>query len=228
MRLSQCDDHGAVLHVGRNSRKPEFAKLKRVVYALLIALSCASCANDDASSEASASAVASDMPKVAAPVGTAPSVYEQVERGIEIDPCKQLGDEAVDRAGFDPGTRRRNDYVLEQNSPYTFIGCTFQFEKEDGSGQHYNRGVTVLSSNIELLKLRERYAGNSTEIEISGRPGFKYTVQQRLYEECHVALASSDGILDIAKTANPSAPNEGSACDRIEEIAAIFVEALPN
>lgn len=85
-----------------------------------------------------------------------------------------------------------------------------------------------MSSNIPLLKLRERYSGSSAEIELSGRSGFKYALYQGSDEKCHVALESSDGILDIGKTANPSAPNEGSACDRIEEIAAIFAEALPN
>ncbi|TLF55549.1 DUF3558 domain-containing protein [Nocardia cyriacigeorgica] len=206
----------------------ELAELKRILYTLLVALTCTSCAHDEASSEASASGVASDMPKVAVPVGTAPSVYEQVERGIEIDPCLQLSDKIVDRAGFDPGTRRRRDSVLEPNSPYSFIGCHFQFKEENGTGQHYNRGVTVMSSNIQLLKLRERYVGSSTEIELSGRSGFKYTVYQGSDEECHVALESSDGVLDIGKTASSPAAGEGEACVRIEEVAKILADSLPN
>lgn len=138
-----------------------------------------------------------------------------------FDPCTGIGDSVIEKIGFDPRTRKRDDYIDED---YSFIGCLFdQNGTVDGSVMNTHE-LRIDSSNITLDEFRKRDAGKLTTVKVNGQDAL---MRKDGAETCFLDIPGPDGtlnfqfgVLDPHSTENP--------CDRAIAIAGVIQAAVPK
>ncbi|TLF76576.1 DUF3558 domain-containing protein [Nocardia cyriacigeorgica] len=136
---------------------------------------------------------------------------------VVVDPCTWFSDEAIAKAGLDPGTRRRgSDWVAE----YTFLTCDFD-------GLH--RDLSVDSGNVTWQEDIAKNGPNSKPLTVNGREamwvldpdlqgtcdihlrtkvGFVILSAVRTHEGIQAGLQRCDGVLEIAEAIEPEIGKE--------------------
>lgn len=191
-----------------------------LVASVLLLAACTT-KDPDSGEQDTTSAIA--RPSISVTVEAAPTQYNQGRGTVAFDPCFGLGDETIVRAGFDPVTRERNDFIFDS---YSFVGCSFEQSGLVGSQQVPVRSLRVWSSNITLDEFRLRYEKTSKSITVDGSRAIQYTNPGGTRDACNIAVESTDGVLDIGKIVH-SAFTEELPCDHIVEIASTIAEARP-
>jgi hypothetical protein len=118
-----------------------------------------------------------EKPVIAATVKPAPEQPSYGNTPVRFEPCFELGDATIMKAGFDAATRERSDQV---HYSYAFIGCTFDLKQEVRGTVRKVGSLTLASTNVPLDEFRKREGDAATDIKINGRDATSY---QRLNEE---------------------------------------------
>ncbi|MFJ1459449.1 DUF3558 domain-containing protein [Nocardia sp. N2S4-5] len=195
---------------------------RNVIFLLSITvLMVAGCSNSNDETEPGNEST-SQRPSMAATVSSAPAQDSGGRTDVSFDPCVEIADATVERAGFDPATRRRADQV---HTGYAFIGCDFE-RKEFVRGQSLGVGsLTISSVNLGLDDFRKREGSNAQEIKINGRAAVTYQKPQG--EACFVVMTGPDGVIDLMVDST-SALTQWRACDHAQEIAEIIESTIPK
>ncbi|WP_280362902.1 DUF3558 domain-containing protein [Nocardia wallacei] len=167
----------------------------------------------------------SQRPSIGAPVKAAPEQDPAGRKPVGYDPCLEIGDTSVSKAGFDPSTRERSDQL---HTGYAFIGCTFERKEQVRGNIHRVGSLTISSTDITLDQFREREqreGAAATEISVNGREAIFY--KRPAGEACFVVMKGPDAAIDL-QVDSAAALTEWSACDHAQEIAAIIESELPG
>jgi hypothetical protein len=142
---------------------------------------------------------------------------------VRFDPCVELSDELVVKAGFDPASRERDAGELVTDS-LTVIGCSFsRISIEDGNITGF---AAVTSRNLQLAQIRTSQSITILNADpINARPALLYT-ERELPGSCRAAIESTDGTFDVTLTAVPGPVPVPAPCDEIREVATTFAAAL--
>ncbi|MCC3333406.1 DUF3558 domain-containing protein [Nocardia abscessus] len=195
------------------------------VWGIALSAFVAACSpSGDSVEHSTSSAATSTAIRIAVPVNPAPAQNDQWRNAVRFDPCAGIGDDTISTAGFDPSTRKRNDFSFDT---YSFIGCSFD-HKESIRGQMLPvRTLTVWSTNISLAEFRDRYAKSSEKIVVDGRDALRYRQTEVHSGSCGVAMKTADGALDVSTSTNAAFTSE-KPCDRIVEVASAIESVLPE
>ncbi|WP_373862560.1 DUF3558 domain-containing protein [Nocardia lijiangensis] len=199
-------------------------RLHLVVLAAISTIALAGCStNDEMQPQAAESPTASVPPSMQVSVPPAPSQINNGRQPVNYDPCAELGDSTASRAGFDPATRKRSDFIFEG---YSFIGCDFD-RRGDVRGQSLVVGsMAVWSSNITLGEFRRREQARAQDTQVGGREAIVYADPQT--DRCTMVMVFHEGTISVRVSANSGAFTPDRGCDRIREVSEVVESALPE
>ncbi|MFC9432986.1 DUF3558 family protein [Nocardia sp. NPDC057030] len=184
---------------------------------MLVLTSC----NDGSPTDGPASVPTTSVPpSLAVSLPPAPTQHNQGRQEVKIDPCLQVDDQTVTRAGFDPKSRKRDDQIFDT---YSIIGCKFDDKKQVDGQVVTARSLTVWSTNVSLDEFRTRESNSATTVKVGNNDAIKYETPNA--GACWVAMKDSDGVLNIRIGTNLPFTSE-KPCDRIIETAEIISSAV--
>ncbi|WP_280435979.1 DUF3558 domain-containing protein [Nocardia carnea] len=190
---------------------------------LVVALTSACGDQNDEPASSPATSAATTTPSIAVSV---PPTSRQANMGrapVNSDPCRELGDDVVTKAGFDPGTRQRIDRIFDT---YSFVGCQFDHKERDQFGMNSpTRTLFVNSTNITLDEFRAREGERAEPAQVNGRNAISY--QSPEAEACYIVVETGAGTLSIGKSVAGVLTQE-KPCDRMQEIAETIASAMPG
>lgn len=135
---------------------------------------------------------------------------------VTFDPCTQIGDETITKAGFDPKTAERNDSM---GDPHTKLACLY-------SGA--DRNVVIGAANSPFDEEQARTAPNSQPTTINGRQSLiGVSIVNR--RGCTVEMRTSFGeiIIDMANKTTAKM-RDLPQCEGALEIAQLVEQTLPK
>lgn len=137
---------------------------------------------------------------------------------VTFDPCLGLGDAVIEKAGFDPSTRERDDFIADN---YAFISCEFE-----------SRALilTVASSNLTLPEVVDRFSGEREirRTRVNGRETLVIP-DPRGDDMCDAYVETTRGFLKVTLAFFEEARRQGrQKCEGIVELASIFERELPR
>ncbi|WP_232111103.1 DUF3558 family protein [Nocardia wallacei] len=175
-------------------------------------LSAACTSRDDSDGPGTTTSTAA-KPSISVSVNPAPEQDPAGSKPVAYDPCLEIGDETIAKAGFDPATRERSDQV---HTGYAFIGCTFERKEQVGGVSRRVGSLTISSTNISLDQFRKREGSAAREIKINGKEAITYGMAAA--EACNVVTNGPDGAIDV-QVDSAAALSNWRGCDHVQEIA---------
>ncbi|ATL66782.1 hypothetical protein CRH09_11760 [Nocardia terpenica] len=162
-------------------------------------------------------------PSIAISVSPAPQQRNNNGRpAVAFDPCTDLGDAAIQKLGFDPTTRTRNDLIADT---YTFLGCDFKEKNADGATT-WTLGIKA--TNIPLSEFRSRYSDTIQNFTAAGRQAMTYLLtKSSTADTCFVAMDSPAGVINLQLDVDWTRTT-GQPCERIRDIAEKLQPELPT
>ncbi|WP_225730486.1 MULTISPECIES: DUF3558 domain-containing protein [unclassified Nocardia] len=162
-------------------------------------------------------------PSIAVTVSPAPQQRNNSGRpAVTFDPCIDIGDATIQKLGFNPDTRKRNDLTADS---YTFLGCDFGQKDPDGLTV---RSLDIKATNLTLQDFRERKTQSSNNTTVAGRDAVVYTlVGATASITCFIAMDSPVGVIDLQLDLNPTKAS-GRPCDQVRDIAEKLQPDLPK
>ncbi|MGY4101391.1 DUF3558 domain-containing protein [Nocardia sp. R16R-3T] len=125
---------------------------------------------------------------------------------IVFDPCTWVSDQAIQRAGFDPASRKRGrDLVAE----YSFLVCSFSSQLRD---------LSLDSGNATWAEDLAKVGSYSQPITVNGREALLVR-DPEVHRGCQVDLRTKVGFVQISAYLTPRAPQDTDPCDGITDIA---------
>lgn len=115
------------------------------------ALLLGACSTDTPETEPSATSITSSWPSLAVSVPPPPTQHNNGRQDVMFDPCGEISDDVVSRAGFDPVTRKRSDFIFDS---YSFTGCSFDHKEQVGGRLLAVRNLTVSATNVTIDEFR--------------------------------------------------------------------------
>lgn len=135
---------------------------------------------------------------------------------ITFDPCLQIDDSTIEKAGFDPSTRQRNDNTGDVS---TILGCDF-------FGREKNMTVSSINRTFEFELKR-----NTPRLQPSSVNGRDAMIGLNKIDEdgCTVEMRTKFGVL-VVDTSNTSIsrPTGIKGCDGVQPIAEQIERTLPK
>ncbi|WP_280337043.1 DUF3558 domain-containing protein [Nocardia wallacei] len=171
------------------------------------------------------SPIESTKPSISASVNAAPEQDPAGRKPVGYDPCFEIGDGPIEKAGFDPNTRERSDQI---HTGYAFLGCNFERKEEINGVRRRVGSLTISSTDITLDQFREREQREGsavTEIKVNGREAILY--RRPTAEACVVVMSGPDAAIDLFID-SVGAFTQWRACDHAQEIADVIETALPR
>ncbi|WP_227997683.1 DUF3558 domain-containing protein [Nocardia australiensis] len=158
-------------------------------------------------------------------VSVPPAPVQTGAEQVRFDPCVDVGDDLVTRAGFDPATRERAT-AEGVSTLFTTIGCQFWRETLVDGEKYPTGAVSVTSSDLTLDDFRKN-PGHSifNSDPIGGREAVLYRTPQ-LDGACTASIKSSDGTFTVGLIVPPGPVAVPPPCDQIRQIAETFSESL--
>ncbi|MGV9926159.1 DUF3558 domain-containing protein [Nocardia rhamnosiphila] len=195
-----------------------------VVPALLAVVLASACsANSDEPATPPTPLAGATTPNIAVSVPPTSSQVNQGRAPVNHDPCRELGDDVVTTAGFDPRTRQRIDRVFDT---YSFVGCQFDHEERDRFGiVSPTRTLFVNSTNITLEEFRAREEESATPTQVNGREAISYLSPEA--EACYVVVETGYGTLSVGKSVAGALTQE-NPCDNMTQIASKIDSSMPD
>lgn len=128
---------------------------------------------------------------------------------VVFDPCTWISDSAIQKAGFDPDSRKRGKDVVAE---YTFLVC------------HYDsklRYVTVSSGNITYEEDQQKNGSWLHSTTINGRQAsFGRDASSGISTTCEVHMRTKVGVVFVTVLLTDDGVAQGmNACDGIQGIA---------
>ncbi|WP_338769937.1 DUF3558 domain-containing protein [Nocardia vulneris] len=159
--------------------------------------------------------------KLAVSVPPAPAQRNQGRHDVTFDPCFKLDDVTIERAGYDPRTRKRKDFIADG---YSALGCEFA-RKEQGL---LMGSLVTSSSNLTLDEYKDRYGSTATTTSIAGREAVTYQLPgDPTNTTCFLAMKATDGVLQLQLDVN-KARTADRPCDLIQGTAESIEPGLPR
>nr|WP_228820375.1 DUF3558 family protein [Nocardia abscessus] len=216
---------------GRGWFDGEGREMKRVLTTCCavtaVAAALVACSADDTNDTTATPPSSTSVTSTQSMVASVPSAPRQTDskKPVRFDPCFELGDDLVTKAGFDPATRQRSSGELVTDL-LTAIGCSFRRIAVVDGQKAITGSVTVHATNtpLEQVKSSDKYTVFDTDA-VDGREAALYTVSA-LPGSCYAALETAEGTLEVAVAAVPAAVPVPASCDQIREVATIFATAL--
>ncbi|WP_328388087.1 DUF3558 domain-containing protein [Nocardia sp. NBC_00416] len=136
---------------------------------------------------------------------------------VVFDPCTWISDQAAEKSGLDPASRRRGDDLVAE---YTFLTC--DFDGKDWDLQIDSGNVTwdenlqkngALSEPLavngrEAIWVRDPQMRKTCSIHLRTKVGFVMMTTTRTFEASESGLEKCDGILGIAQALEPEIGSE--------------------
>lgn len=136
---------------------------------------------------------------------------------VAFDPCLDIDDSVIEKAGFDPSTRERDDFISDD---YAFLACEFDSP---------SLMLTISSSNLTLREVIERF-GTEREIRhihVNGRETLVIP-DPRTDDKCDIYVETNVGFLQVILGFQQQSRRQGrQKCEGIVELATIFETRLP-
>ncbi|MBY8855895.1 DUF3558 domain-containing protein [Nocardia sp. CA2R105] len=170
--------------------------------------------NDSASPTSSVAATASVRPTLMAsniqPPSQKDNQYSEGLPEVVFDPCTWIGDQTIQKAGFDPASRHRlQDMVAEQ----TFLTCAFKSEMKT---------LTINSSNVPWDQDLQKHASHTRATTVNGRQAI-WVDDKTFAGACEIDLRTKAGFVQIfTDPTDKSNVNPSSSCDGMLNIATLI------
>lgn len=107
---------------------------------------------------------------------------------VAFDPCRDVPDDVISRAGYDPTSREASEYPM---SGYTFLRCYFETPVRQ-------YGLSLLSGNITFAEEKKKTEAFAEPIEINGRPAL-LELDPTDRDGCAISLETNYGILIVLR-----------------------------
>ncbi|WP_433523015.1 DUF3558 domain-containing protein [Nocardia pseudovaccinii] len=125
---------------------------------------------------------------------------------IVFDPCTWVNDQTIQKAGFDPASRKRGrDLVAE----YSFLVCSFSSQLRD---------LSLDSGNATWAEDLAKVGSFSEPITVNGREAL-LVHDPEVHRGCQVDVRTKVGFVQIAVYLTDRAPQTLNPCDGITDIA---------
>ncbi|MFI1459417.1 DUF3558 family protein [Nocardia carnea] len=133
------------------------------------------------------------------------------------DPCLELGDDVIERVGFDPLSRARNE---QSPSDHVFVGCRFEGRELASPPSPSQSSVVtgllnVTSSDITLGEIRDRVE-TAKDTEVGGNEALEYVYGDD--KICDVIVERPYGTLSVRRSVVRMNSNE-EPCAGMNELA---------
>ncbi|WP_433625754.1 DUF3558 domain-containing protein [Nocardia sp. CA-120079] len=130
---------------------------------------------------------------------------------VVFDPCTWISDDDIQRAGFDPRTRKRaHDVVAE----YTFLTCHFDSDRVL---------LSLESGNVSLDEVKKKYAGKTRPSTINGREAL---ITNKSDDTCSVDMQTKVGYFGVTFMPTGRGSEPIQPCDGIVEAATILEPSI--
>lgn len=131
---------------------------------------------------------------------------------VVFDPCTWISDQAAEKAGLDPASRRRGDDTVAE---YTFLTCDFDsphwdlqinsgnvtWEEDLQKNEAFSEPLTV--NGREALWVRDPQEAKRCSIHLRTKVGFVMFTTKRTFEGSEVGLQKCDGVLGVVEALEP-------------------------
>ncbi|KZM68160.1 DUF3558 domain-containing protein [Nocardia terpenica] len=194
-----------------------------IVLAGVSALALTACGSSTPATEATTAPATSTPPSIAVSVPAPPAQKNRTGRpAVTFDPCTGIGDAEIQKLGFDPSTRKRDDLAADT---YTFLGCNFGQKNAEGWN---TRTLEIKASNLTLQDFRTRPTESLTNTTIAGRDAVTYLLAgSAVSGTCFLAMDSPVGVINLQLDLN-LARVVGKPCDEIPALATTLQQDLPK
>lgn len=139
---------------------------------------------------------------------------------IAFDPCLDIPDDVITRAGYDPASKELTEYPLDG---YTFRRCDIKTPVRKYT-------LSVLSGNVTFAEEQKKTADYAQPIDINGRRAL-LKLEATNIETCAISLETTYGILILLRTLNFNdigyAPQE-QWCAGLEDTARLIEPLLAD
>ncbi|WP_345494682.1 DUF3558 domain-containing protein [Nocardia callitridis] len=126
---------------------------------------------------------------------------------IVFDPCTWVSNSALQRAGFDPSSRRRLDDIVAE---YSFLTCIVTSK---------DRKLRMNSGNATWEENLAKVGSYSQPTNINGRSALQFRDPDGL-GSCEIDIQTKVGFVQLAVDLTRFASPEADTCDDIQNIAA--------
>ncbi|MBJ8346362.1 DUF3558 family protein [Antrihabitans sp. YC2-6] len=180
-------------------------------FAIVVGFVSAGC-NDREATPAPAESPSSTAPSTLTVSELQPPEQENASKYSDVvfDPCTYVSDETIVRAGFDPASRERRDFVAE----YTFFGCAFKSP---------TRELFLNSGNVAFDDQRRRYDDRGTASSlppVNGRDAF-LVVDPKDERTCITILRTTVGAVFVTSSLQDFHDAQ-APCDGMSELVQII------
>lgn len=134
------------------------------------------------------------------------------------DPCTQIPDDALQRAGVDPATKESGIAGVHQSG----------WEICNWKGKQYTVGVFSGKRSVQEIEAKE---GNTDfqDVVIAGRQGRQFRVEGASKDlTCDVVFPASQGVLELTVMSNPILDKPGDPCQFLRQAGEQLVPVLPS
>ena len=166
-------------------------------------------------------------PKSSSLVASFPPAPQQSESDhpIEFDPCVEIGDDLIEKSGFDPKSRERSS--AEMVSPLiTAIGCDFKRTAVSDGNKVITGGLSIKSTNSTLAELHNSDSREIFDTTPIGDRAAAFYRTPKIPGRCSAEVETPDGVLAIDLTVFPGPIQVPPPCDQIRDLAPLFAQAL--
>ncbi|MEV0106239.1 DUF3558 family protein [Nocardia sp. NPDC050799] len=195
-----------------------------VALAVIISAGCATSGNSD--TPTAAPPKPAGPPVIAISVPPAKTLSGDGQPFAGPDPCLELGDDVIERLGFDPLSRARNE---ETPSAHVFVGCSFEGRELASPPSPSQSSVVtgflyVSASSMTLGEIRDGIK-NASDTEVGGLEAVEYVYGDD--KICDVVIERPYGTLSVRRSVVRSSSRQ-EACAGIDEIAEEVSYRLPE
>lgn len=175
----------------------------RIVLALLALCTLAACGPNDAPNDGKA-----DQPSTVSPT---------VEAETGFDPCKDINDASLLRAGLNPQSRKPSQAA----QAFKYEGCEYQSRDKIVS--------IIVSVDTTFQEQRDRFSATGNLAPTNGRPTVIAQNEISHNDTCVIIFQIGEGVVFIGQTIKSDALFAGmQGCDGAEQIANAIEPSLPK
>ncbi|SUA41215.1 Protein of uncharacterised function (DUF3558) [Nocardia africana] len=134
------------------------------------------------------------------------------------DPCTQIPDDALQKAGVDPASKESGIAGVHQSG----------WEICNWKGKRYT--VNVLSGKRSLQEIQNKEGNvDFQDVVLAGRKGQQYRVEGASKNDtCDAVFAAHQGIVEIVITNSLIVDNPGDPCATLHNVGEVLVPLLPE
>ncbi|GAA5042907.1 DUF3558 domain-containing protein [Nocardia callitridis] len=145
-------------------------------------------------------------PKLQPPPQDKKSAVDSDRPPVVFDPCTWISDESIQRAGFDPSSRKRGDDLVAE---YSFLTCDFSSPERK---LLFNSGNATWDENLAKV------GSYSEPITVNGRDAL-WVHDTTLPRTCQIDVRTKIGFVQISAVGTYRAPQSADMCEGLLDLA---------